>query len=41
LVDAGAATLRGRVDDYYEWRKAAENAFEGGAYRVRKLSIGP
>jgi osmotically-inducible protein OsmY len=41
-VEDGAATLRGRVDDLYEYRKAAENALEGGAYRVRnELAIGP
>jgi osmotically-inducible protein OsmY len=41
-VEDGAATLRGRVDDLYEWRKATENALEGGAYRVsNQLSIGP
>jgi osmotically-inducible protein OsmY len=33
-VEDGVATLRGVVDGWHEWRKAAENAREGGAYRV-------
>jgi osmotically-inducible protein OsmY len=40
-VEDGVATLSGAVDDWNEWRKAAENAREGGAYRVRNdLSFG-
>ena len=40
-VEDGVATLTGAVDDWYESRKAAENAREGGAWRVRnELGLG-
>jgi osmotically-inducible protein OsmY len=41
-VDAGVATLEGKVDDYAEMLAAVENAFEGGATRVNnRLRLGP
>jgi osmotically-inducible protein OsmY len=40
-VDAGIATLEGKVDDYAEMHAAVENAFEGGATRVdNRLRVG-
>ena len=40
-VENGVATLNGAVDDWNEWRKAAENAREGGADSVRNnLGLG-
>jgi osmotically-inducible protein OsmY len=40
-VDAGVATLEGKVDDYAEMHAAVENAFEGGATRVNnRLRVG-
>jgi osmotically-inducible protein OsmY len=40
-VDAGVATLEGKVDDYAEMRAAVENAFEGGATSVNnRLRVG-
>jgi osmotically-inducible protein OsmY len=40
-VDAGVATLGGKVDDYAEMHAAVENAFEGGATRVNnQLRVG-
>jgi osmotically-inducible protein OsmY len=39
-VKDGVATLTGSVDDWYERSKARENAYEGGAIRVRdQLSV--
>ena len=33
-VTNGVATLTGKVDSWFEYNRATDNAFEGGAYRV-------
>jgi len=43
-VDDGVATLKGKVDSWYEHHAATENAYEGGAFVVKNqldLTFGP
>ena len=39
-VEDGVATLTGTVDHWGEWKAAEDNAFDGGAWKVRnKLEV--
>ena len=38
-VKNGEVTLKGNVDDWKEYRKAAENAWEGGAWSVNNMLV--